>query len=78
MREPLYILWGEIAQITLVIRNGTNIMAGIEGLRIKNYRALKDITLGKLWNANSDLNRPNVFDLPINFSSFPLGLIEQY
>lgn len=25
-------------------------MAKIEGLRIKNYRALKDITLGKLWN----------------------------
>ncbi len=53
-------------------------MAGIEGLRIKNYRALKDITLGKLWKANSDLNRPNLFALPINFSSFPLGLIEQY
>ncbi len=25
-------------------------MAKIEGLRIKNYRSLKDITLGKLWN----------------------------
>ena len=25
-------------------------MAKIEGLRIKNYRTLKDITLGKLWN----------------------------
>ena len=25
-------------------------MAKIEGFRIKNYRALKDITLGKLWN----------------------------
>ncbi|GCL45975.1 AAA family ATPase [Microcystis aeruginosa] len=28
-------------------------MAGIEGLRIKNYRALKDITLGKLWNTQN-------------------------
>ena len=53
-------------------------MDGIEGLRIKNYRALKDITLGKLWSANSDLNWPNLFALPINFSNFPLGLIEQY
>jgi transposase len=26
-------------------------MAGIEGFRIKNYRALKDISLGKLWNS---------------------------
>ncbi|MFT6084220.1 MAG: putative ATPase [Dasania sp.] len=26
------------------------IMAKIEGLRIKNFRALKDITLGQLWN----------------------------
>ena len=25
-------------------------MAKIEGLRIKNFRALKDVTLGKLWN----------------------------
>lgn len=25
-------------------------MAKLEGLRIKNYRALRDITLGKLWN----------------------------
>lgn len=25
-------------------------MAHIEGIRIKNYKALKDITLGKLWN----------------------------
>lgn len=25
-------------------------MAKIEGIRIRNYRALKDITLGKLWN----------------------------
>ncbi len=25
-------------------------MAKIEGFRIKNYRALKDVTLGKLWN----------------------------
>ncbi|MBF0127014.1 MAG: AAA family ATPase, partial [Magnetococcales bacterium] len=25
-------------------------MAKLEGLRIKNYRALKDVTLGKLWN----------------------------
>ncbi|MFN6131533.1 MAG: AAA family ATPase, partial [Synechococcaceae cyanobacterium] len=25
-------------------------MAAIEGIRIKNYRALKDISLGKLWN----------------------------
>ena len=25
-------------------------MARIEGIRIKNYRVLKDITLGKLWN----------------------------
>jgi predicted ATPase len=28
-------------------------MAGLEGLRIKNYRALKDITLGKLWNTQN-------------------------
>ena len=26
------------------------IMAKIEGFRIKNYRVLKDVTLGKLWN----------------------------
>ncbi|NOX33128.1 MAG: AAA family ATPase [Deltaproteobacteria bacterium] len=25
-------------------------MAKIEGFRIKNYRVLKDITIGKLWN----------------------------
>lgn len=25
-------------------------MAIIEGFRIRNYRALKDVTLGKLWN----------------------------
>ena len=25
-------------------------MARIEGIRIKNYRVLKDITLGRLWN----------------------------
>ena len=25
-------------------------MAKIEGFRVKNFRALKDITLGKLWN----------------------------
>ena len=25
-------------------------MARIEGIRIKNYRVLKNITLGKLWN----------------------------
>ncbi|MDY6783132.1 MAG: AAA family ATPase [Cyanobacteriota bacterium] len=25
-------------------------MAGIEGFKVKNYRTLKDITLGKLWN----------------------------
>ncbi len=25
-------------------------MAKIEGLRIQNFRALKDVTLGKLWN----------------------------
>ena len=25
-------------------------MAKIEGLRIKNFRALKDVTLGRLWN----------------------------
>ena len=25
-------------------------MAGIEGIRIRNYRVLKDVTLGKLWN----------------------------
>ncbi|TRV12703.1 MAG: ATPase [Microcystis wesenbergii Mw_MB_S_20031200_S109] len=28
-------------------------MAGIEGFRIKNYRVLKDITLGKLWNTQN-------------------------
>lgn len=26
-------------------------MAGIEGFKIKNYRTLRDITLGKLWNS---------------------------
>ena len=25
-------------------------MAKIEGFRVKNFRALKDVTLGKLWN----------------------------
>ncbi|WP_255342837.1 hypothetical protein [Desulfosarcina sp. BuS5] len=25
-------------------------MAKIEGFRIKNYRMLKDVTLGKLWS----------------------------
>ncbi|MFN8492902.1 MAG: AAA family ATPase [Caldilineaceae bacterium] len=29
-------------------------MARIEGFRIKNYRALHDITLGKLWNTQND------------------------
>ena len=29
-------------------------MAQIEGFRIQNYKALKDITLGKLWNTQSD------------------------
>lgn len=28
-------------------------MAGIEGFKIKNYRALKEITLGKLWNTQN-------------------------
>ena len=28
-------------------------MARIEGIRIKNYRVLKDITLGKLWNTQA-------------------------
>ena len=28
-------------------------MTGIEGIRIKNYRVLKDITLGKLWNTQN-------------------------
>ncbi|MFN3075897.1 MAG: AAA family ATPase [Alphaproteobacteria bacterium] len=28
-------------------------MANIEGFRVKNFRALKDITLGKLWNQQS-------------------------
>ncbi len=28
-------------------------MARIEGIRIKNYRVLKDITLGKLWNTRN-------------------------
>jgi predicted ATPase len=28
-------------------------MAGIEGFKIKNYRVLKDITLGKLWNTQN-------------------------
>jgi AAA15 family ATPase/GTPase len=26
-------------------------MAGIEGFKIKNYRTLRDLTLGKLWNS---------------------------
>ena len=29
-------------------------MAQIEGFRIQNYKVLKDITLGKLWNTQSD------------------------
>ncbi len=29
-------------------------MAKIEGFSIKNFRALKDVTLGKLWNAQKD------------------------
>jgi len=29
-------------------------MAKIEGFRIKNYRVLKDVTLGKLWNMQQD------------------------
>jgi AAA15 family ATPase/GTPase len=28
-------------------------MAGIEGIKIKNYRTLKNITLGKLWNSQT-------------------------
>ncbi|MFM7439548.1 MAG: AAA family ATPase, partial [Snowella sp.] len=28
-------------------------MAGIEGFKIKNYRVLKEITLGKLWNTQN-------------------------
>jgi predicted ATPase len=28
-------------------------MAGIEGFKIKNYRTLRDITLGKLWNTQN-------------------------
>ena len=30
-------------------------MAQIEGFRIRNYKALKDITLGKLWNSGKDV-----------------------
>jgi predicted ATPase len=30
-------------------------MAGIEGFKIKNYRTLKDITLGKLWNSQKKM-----------------------
>ena len=29
-------------------------MAQIEGLRIQNYKALKDITLGKLWYTHNE------------------------
>ena len=29
-------------------------MAGIEGFKIKNYRTLRDITLGKLWNTQKN------------------------
>jgi predicted ATPase len=32
---------------------GVSFMAKIEGFRVKNYRTLKDITLGKLWNQQS-------------------------
>lgn len=28
-------------------------MAGIEGFKVKNYRTLKDVTLGKLWNSQN-------------------------
>jgi len=33
-----------------VLRIGNNFMAKIEGIRIKNFMALKDIIFGKLWN----------------------------
>ena len=29
-------------------------MARIEGIQIRNYRVLKDVTLGKLWNTQKD------------------------
>jgi len=29
-------------------------MAKIEGFRIRNFRSLRDITLGKLWNTQCD------------------------
>lgn len=28
-------------------------MSRIEGFRVKNYRVIRDITLGKLWNTQS-------------------------
>ena len=31
-------------------------MAKIEGIRIRNFRVLKDVTLGKLWN--TQINNP--------------------
>ena len=46
----------EDPRLLIVVRSGGNenrrkvIMAKIEGFRIKNYRVLKDVTLGKLWN----------------------------
>lgn len=34
----------------LSTRGGKRIMAQIDGFRIKNFRALRDVTLGRLWN----------------------------
>lgn len=31
-----------------------DIMAGIEGFRVRNYRALRDVTLGRLWNQREE------------------------
>ena len=33
-----------------IIRTEVVVMSKIEGFRVKNFRALKDVTLGRLWN----------------------------
>lgn len=44
----LYEIWRTSRQDSN--KNTRQVMAKIEGFRVKNFRALKDITLGRLWN----------------------------
>jgi predicted ATPase len=50
--SEIYLLKIHIYDIILVIRNKRLEvqMARIEGIRVKNFRVLHDVTLGKLWN----------------------------